>query len=330
MTGFVNAHTHLYSGLFPYGVPAPEPAPTSFPEILERLWWRLDRALDEESLRAAARVYVAHAIAAGTSALIDHHESPEFIEGSLEVVADAAEEFGMPMLVTYGATERNGGRAEARRGLAECERFLTTNQRPRVRGLVGVHAAFTVSDETLVEAADLARRHETVLHLHVAEDAVDVADAKRRGYDGVVDRLLCLNALPEGSILAHGVHLTAAEVRRVDERGGWLVQNPRSNENNGVGYPVALAAASRVALGTDGFPSDGAQEAEALERLAREHGDDPRRAAGRKSASAALFAACFGDEPVSTASPIDDDAMAEIEHEAHRQAARLAKRMEVF
>ena len=118
--GGVNAHTHIYSGLAPLGMPPPEPPPENFLQILERVWWRLDRALDRESLRASARFYVAESLLSGTTTLIDHHESPEFVEGSLDVLADACEELGMRAALCFGATERNGGREEARRGLAEC------------------------------------------------------------------------------------------------------------------------------------------------------------------------------------------------------------------
>ncbi len=157
--GFVNAHTHLYSGLAPLGMPAPDRAPENFPEILERIWWRLDRALDARALRASARYYVAHALRLGTVALIDHHESPAFIEGSLDVLADACQALGMPALLCFGATERNGGREEARRGLAECRRFIRENRRPLVRGHVGLHASFTVSDENV--SYKQLRSHET-------------------------------------------------------------------------------------------------------------------------------------------------------------------------
>jgi hypothetical protein len=211
--GAVNAHTHLYSGLAPLGMPAAAPPPRNFLEVLERVWWRLDRALDERSLRAAARLYVAEARTLDTAGLVDHHESPRFIDGSLEVLADACQELGMPALLCYGATERNDGRDEARRGLAECARFVRANRRPLVRGAVGIHASFTVSDETLREAGALARELGAVVHVHVAEDAADVADARRRGFDGPLQRLIACDALPAGSILAHGVHRSRAEVR---------------------------------------------------------------------------------------------------------------------
>ena len=268
--GFVNAHTHVYSGLGPFGMPVPEPPPRDFLEILALVWWRLDRALDAPALRASARWYVADALLHGTTTLIDHHESPAFIEGSLDVIADACDELGIRSLLTYGATERNGGREEGRRGLAECARFVRENRRPRVRGLVGLHASVTVSDETIEEAARLCADLDVATHVHVAEDPVDVRDAHERCATGPLARLFARGALPRGSILAHGVHLGVAEVRDAEEHGLWFVQNPRSNRGNRVGYPVALAASRHVALGTDGYPSDLRAELEALRELAAE------------------------------------------------------------
>ena len=291
---FVNAHTHLYSGLAPLGMPAPDPPPENFVQNLERIWWRLDRALDEDSLRAAARHYVVQARWAGTVALVDHHESPGFIEGSLDVLAEACQEFGVAAVLCYGATERNGGTEEARRGLAECRRFILSNRRPRLAGVVGLHASFTVSDDTIRLAGDLCRDLGTVLHVHLAEDGADVDDARRRGYEGPLERLMALGALPAGSILAHGVHLSADQAKRASDAGCWFVQNPRSNRKNRVGYPAALAGAARVALGTDGFPSDMRAEADALAEASGAAGEDAGLVAGRLDAGWPLLEARLG------------------------------------
>ncbi len=285
---YVNAHTHFYSALAPLEMPAHEPKPSTFVEILQRVWWRLDRALDGDSLRAAARLYAAEAVELGTHAVVDHHESPRFIEGSLDVIADACQEFGLRAVVCYGATERNDGRAEALRGLKECRRFIDSNQRPLVRGVVGLHAAFTVSDETIRDAASLARERNTVLHIHVAEDGIDVQDARDRGYDGVIDRLEKLGAMIPGSVFAHGIHLSREEVQRCAAARCWLVQNPRSNRGNGVGYPQALRHSDRVALGTDGYPADMKEEADALLAEAEAAGDDLEHARARLSAGRRL------------------------------------------
>jgi cytosine/adenosine deaminase-related metal-dependent hydrolase len=326
--GFVNAHTHVYSGLASLGMPPPRREPSNFLEILEAVWWRLDRAIDAQSLRAAARLYVADALRHGTTVLVDHHESPSFIEGSLDVIADACEALGIRAVLCYGATERNAGREEATRGLAECRRFIRSNSRPLVRGVIGLHASFTVSDDTIREAGDMCRELNTVVHVHVAEDGADIDDAIRRGYRGPVERLHALGALPAGSILAHGVHLDAAQVRKADTLGCWIVQNPRSNRHNKVGYPRALAESARVALGTDGFVSDMREEMSVLSEEALAHGEDAgvveRRAAGGQALVAELcgFAA---DRPA--APDISDEMMDGIRAEAREAAALLWKRM---
>jgi cytosine/adenosine deaminase-related metal-dependent hydrolase len=289
--GDVCAHTHLYSALARYDMPPPAPPPETFTQILQRVWWRLDRALDAEALAASARLAIAEALLAGTTALVDHHESPDFIEGSLAVLKRAADDLGIRALLCYGATERNGGRTEAERGLAET---LAIPPSATVRALVGLHASFTVSDETILEAAAFARRTGVGLHIHVAEAVDDVADAQARGYGGPFARLEALDALVPGTILVHGVHLAPAAVRRAEEAGCWIVQNPRSNEGNRVGYAAVLAHSHRVALGTDGWPADMAAEETALFRLAAQHGDSA--AAGRRQRGHLLIAEQF-DRP---------------------------------
>lgn len=344
----VDAHTHLYSGLAGLGLPAPSPRP-SFPEILRRVWWRLDRALDRASLRAAARLAVAEGLLAGTTTFFDHHESPGFVEGSLDVIAEACAELGARALLCYGATERNGGEAEARRGLDECARFCALHRdHPTLRGAVGLHASFTVSDATLRRAGDLARALRVPVHVHVAEDACDDEDARARGHGSALERLLALDAVPRGSVLAHGVHLSEAAVERCVAHGLWLVQNPRSNAHNGVGWAASLAASPAVALGTDGFRADMAEEATAFEVEALAHGDDPGRARALVDGGRALARAVFGHldgdrvvrvgdhvvevdvagAPVVRAGTLVRASLASIEAEARREAPRLFRRME--
>jgi len=292
--GDVNAHTHLYSGLVPLGLPQPADPPQNFVQILARIWWRLDRALDAHTLRAAARLYVAEALLHGTTTVIDHHESPNFIDGSLDVIADACDELGIRAVLCFGATERNGGREEAVRGLAECRRFIRANGRPLVKGLVGLHAPFTVSDDTIREAGELCDTLAAPLHVHVAEDVVDVQDASARRYPGPLTRLAQLGALRRGSILAHGVHLAPEEVRLAEREGCWIVQNPRSNAGNRVGYPRALGLSRRVALGTDGFVSDLHAESRALLEEGARHGESREALLGRREAGHTLVEELFG------------------------------------
>lgn len=324
MPAFVNAHTHIYSALAPYGMPPPAPPPATFLEILERVWWPLDRAIDERALDVSARLYVAESLLAGTTVLVDHHESPNFIEGSLDVIADACQALGVRALVCFGATERNGGRDEARRGLDECRRFILANRRPLVRGAVGLHASFTVSDDTVREAGDLCRDLGAVLHVHMAEDAADVEDARARGYAGPLERLIALGALVPGSILAHGVHLTRDEVTMAADAGAWFVQNARSNRGNRVGYPMALTSTPRVALGTDGYPADMETEARVAAETGAEHGEPPSLARTRLENGGALAATFFPVTPPADLPLPDIDAL---RAEARREAPRLWARL---
>ena len=253
MPGLVIAHTHLYAALA-RGMAAPGPT-RSFQEILERVWWRLDAALDEDSLRASAEEALLDAALSGATVVIDHHESPSFIEGSLDVLAQAARTVGVRVALSYGATDRHGPRGAAN-GLAECERAI----REGLPAMVGLHAGFTVSDETLRAAVDLAKSTAAWLHVHAAEDRCDVESFKR------LDRV---GAIGPRTLLAHGVHLSPRERARVEEAGAWIAHNPRSNLQNAVGYADVRTLGSRVALGTDGMDGDLFTEARVAHLCAR-------------------------------------------------------------
>jgi cytosine/adenosine deaminase-related metal-dependent hydrolase len=232
--GLVCAHHHLYSTLA-RGMPAPPRVPRTFLDVLEQVWWRLDTALDLEMLEWSAKLGALEALEAGCTAIVDHHESPNAIEGSLSVIAKACGEVGVRVNTCYGVTDRHGVDG-ARRGLEENDRFL----REGGVGMVGVHAAFTCTDETLDAAAELATRHGVGVHVHVAEGPDDAAAAGR------------LRSLTTDEwLLIHGVHLP-------DDHGlrGTIVHNPRSNMNNAVGYAHPSRFRNPVALGTDGIGAD--------------------------------------------------------------------------
>jgi cytosine/adenosine deaminase-related metal-dependent hydrolase len=247
LPGLVLAHTHLYSALA-RGMPAPVVAPSSFVEILERVWWRLDCALDEESLRASAEVALSEAALAGVTTLFDHHESPRFIDGSLDVLADAAAAVGIRVVLCYGATDRHG-HADALRGIAESVRLgaRAAGSAGRLGAMVGLHASFTVDDATLTAARLAMDAHGLGLHVHAAEDAID-RDA--------IARLDHFGLLGDRTLLAHAVHASAADRLRVRETGAFVVHNPRSNLHNAVGIARLGELAGQVALGTDGMDGD--------------------------------------------------------------------------
>jgi cytosine/adenosine deaminase-related metal-dependent hydrolase len=229
--GLVCAHHHLYSVLA-RGMPAPPQTPQNFREILEQIWWRLDRALDLDMLSWSAKLGALEALESGTTAIIDHNETPNAIEGSLDVIAEACAEVGVRVVCAYGVSDRNGSEG-ARLGLEENRRFLDAGG----RGLVGIHAAFTCSDDLLAEAAELAVDQGVGVHIHVAE-GVDDIDAPQRLQGLTNDRWL----------LAHCVHLPTDNTL-----SGTILHNPRSNLNNAVGYAAPARFRQPVALGTDGI-----------------------------------------------------------------------------
>jgi putative selenium metabolism protein SsnA len=297
LPGLVNAHTHLYSALA-RGMPWPSPPPRSFVEILEKVWWRLDRALDVESIRASAAVGAMEAALSGTTLLIDHHSSPSAIAGSLAAIRAAVEEVGLRSVLCYEVTDRNGPEGRAA-GLRENREFLAAGASDLTRGLVGAHASFTLSDEALGQIAELAAAAGTTVHVHVAEDRADVEDCAARHGMSLVDRFDRHQILGSRTLFAHCVHLSPDQVETVHRKGGWIAHNPRSNMNNAVGY-APTAALKRAALGTDGIDGDMFAEARAAYLKMREAGRaDAMEAtlqllAGGHRLGAALFGLPFG------------------------------------
>lgn len=260
--GNVCAHHHLYSALS-RGMPYRLAPPTSFTEILQRVWWRLDRALDEEAIRASALRGGLDALRAGTTTIVDHHASPNAVDGSLDIIAETLSELGVRSVLCYEVTDRDGP-ARAAAGIAENRRFLARTSSPAsaglARGLVGAHASFTLSDDTLGEVVDLARTAGSGVHIHVAEDGADQDDSRARCGRGVVERLDRAGVLTDRALLAHCVHVAPAEIHAVVDTGATVVCNARSNLNNAVGHSPFLhvrpGADIAVALGTDGIGGD--------------------------------------------------------------------------
>lgn len=235
--GLVCGHHHLYSSLA-RGMPAPDTTPRSFRQILEKIWWRLDVALDLDTIYWSAKLGAMEALLSGTTGIIDHHESPSAIEGSLDAISRACDEVGVRVIASYGVTDRHGADG-ARRGLEENRRFLSEGG----RGMVGVHAAFTCDESTLRSAAELATEMRTGVHIHVAEGPDDVEAGRR------------LETLADDDwLIVHCVHLDRP-------LRGTIAHNPRSNMNNSVGYARPTDRANRVVLGTDGIGADMLEEA---------------------------------------------------------------------
>jgi putative selenium metabolism protein SsnA len=297
LPGLVNAHTHLYSTLA-RGMPAPAPPPRGFLEILERVWWRLDRALDMETVELSALAGAIEAARSGTTLLVDHHSSPSCIRGSLQAVQRAVERVGLRSVLCYETTDRNGTQGRDQ-GLQENQEFLAQAQTALTRGMPGAHAAFTLGEDSLARLASLARESGRGVHLHVAEDALDVRECcERHGADPLA-RLRRHGLLAAGAVFAHAVHLEPEEVEEVQQAGVVIAHCPRSNQNNGVGR-APTAAFRTAALGTDGIDQDLLAELRAAFLGMRADGRSDaaeaalRLLAGGHRLGAALFGAPLG------------------------------------
>jgi putative selenium metabolism protein SsnA len=281
--GLICAHTHFY-GAFARGMALPGEPAGNFAEILERLWWRLDKLLRPDDIAASALGFLCNAVRNGTTTLIDHHASPNAIAGSLDVIAEACGQAGVRACLCYEVTDRDGPE-KARAGLRENERFIrraargSTAARGALAGMMGLHASMTLSDETLQAAAGSARDLGVGCHVHVAEDLADQEDSLRRHGQRVVDRLARAGALGPQSIAAHCVHVNPSEIALLASTGTQVVHNPRSNMNNAVGtapLPALLAAGIPVGLGNDGFSMDMFQEMKAAYLTHKQATGDPR------------------------------------------------------
>jgi len=284
MPGNICAHTHFYSA-FARGLAIPGRPPRDFPDILRKLWWPLDKSLTLDDVRASAEVSLVDAVRHGTTTLIDHHASPNAIDGSLDVIAEAVDRAGLRAVLCYEVTDRDGP-VRARAGIRENVRFLKRAGRTlaggRVAGLFGLHASLTLSDQTLQECR-AAAPDSTGFHIHVAEHEADEYDSLTKSGMRVVDRLEKHGILGPRTITAHGIHTDIREAELLSQTRTWVTHQPRSNMNNGVGVaPIEslLRAGVRVGLGNDGFSNAMWEEWKTAYLLHKVWHRDPRRMPG--------------------------------------------------
>ena len=251
-------HHHIYSTLA-RGMPAPPRIPANFLEVLEYIWWRVDKRLDRNMIEASALAAALHMAKHGVTFCIDHHSSPYAIEGSLETIARAFEKIGLGHLLCYENSCRDGqGSMEA--GLAETDAYLSSGR----KGHVGLHASFTVDDDLLEKSVELARKHGTGLHVHVAEAPADQEHCLKTYGKRVIQRLHGFGAMENPyTILGHCVFLDDNEKKLMRESPVWVVQNVESNQNNNVGATGYIGLTGNVMLGTDGMHSDMLRSAKA-------------------------------------------------------------------
>ncbi|MCD4655140.1 putative aminohydrolase SsnA, partial [bacterium] len=284
MPGNICGHTH-FCGAYARGLATAGEAPSCFIEILDKLWWRLDKALTPKGVRSSAHVCVIDAIRHGTTTLIDHHASPSCVEGSLDIIADVTENAGLRTCLSYEVSDRNG-KKDTSLGIQENIRFMKRCQaesNPLLAGTFGLHASLTLSDSTLETCVQEASCIDGGFHIHAAEDLADQTDCLKKTGMRVVERLNSIGILGPRSLLAHCIHIDSNEMDILAETGTFVTHQPRSNMNNAVGTaPVEemLAKGINVSIGNDGFSNNMWSEWKTAYLIHKLVQGDPRRCQG--------------------------------------------------
>ncbi|MGL4859629.1 MAG: putative aminohydrolase SsnA [Enterobacteriaceae bacterium] len=263
MPGIVCSHNHFYSGLSRGIMANIKPCP-DFISTLKNLWWRLDRALDEESLYYSGLICSLEALKSGCTAVIDHHASPEYIKGSLNTLRKGFIKAGLRGMTCYETTDRNGGNKELQAGVEENIAFARLIDAAKAKGdepylveaHIGAHAPFTVSNEGMSMLAEAVKSTGRGLHIHGAEDKYDVSHSHDHYSQDLVERMDSFGLINNKTLLAHGLYLSDQDIETLNQRDAFLVHNGRSNMNNNVGYNHKLPQYKNLALGTDGIGAD--------------------------------------------------------------------------
>ncbi len=259
MPGLINAHTHIYSGLA-RGLAIEGHNPTNFFEILDGMWWNIDRHLTLDGTRASAYATILDCIRDGVTTIFDHHASYGEIPGSLFAIKDVAKELGMRACLCYEVSERDGKEKciAAIRENAAFSAWAAKETDGMTAAMFGGHALFTISDATFEKMVE-ANNGLTGFHIHVAEGMNDVYDSLRNYGTRPVNRLLYNGILGEKTLLGHCIHISPAEMDIIKETGTMVVNNPESNMGNAVGCSPVLQMMAKgitVGMGTDAYTHD--------------------------------------------------------------------------
>ncbi len=303
MPGLINAHTHLYSA-FARGMVLKDDAPGNFSEILDRLWWRLDKALTLDDVYWSAMVGMVASIRNGVTTIFDHHASPGAVPGSLFRIADAARQIGVRSCLCYEVSDRDGAEV-AGQGIEENRAFLEHCKDAgdeRLRGLFGMHASFTLSDETLSRCGEVAAELGAGFHVHTAEAASDAESCRREHGLSIVERWRDFGILGGRTLAVHCVHVDEREIGLLHESRTNVIHNPQSNMGNAVGCAPVLKmmrSGVRVGLGTDGYTPDMFESMKAANLLQKHSASDPRVAWAEPPQmlfreNTAIASECFG------------------------------------
>ena len=281
MPGMINTHMHIYS-TFARGMDLKtEQPPRHFLEILEKMWWRVDSTLKADDIYYSALYAFLTGLKQGVTSVFDHHASYGQVGYSLDLLAKAVEELGIRADLCYEISDRNG-QEQSQAAVDESEDFLKRIREKdlnHLNGRIGLHASFTLEDETLEQVSALADELDSSFHIHVAEGRTDLEDSRLRGYNGAVKRLDQYNIWRPGTMAIHGVHLQEGELEILRDNDCYLINNPESNMGNAVGaapLKEALDKGLKVGLGTDGYTTDMFESIKFANLMLKHQNSDPR------------------------------------------------------
>ncbi len=284
MPGLINTHMHFYS-TFARGMSQKDIPPANFGEILKRLWWRLDKALTLEDVYYSAMVPIIDCIKNGVTTVFDHHASPNSVTGSLFTIAEATKKAGLRSCLCYEVSDRDGEKI-AEVGIQENMDFINfckKEQDPLLKAMFGLHASFTLSDQTLEKCVSRNAGSGSGFHIHAAEGMEDLIDSREKYGMGVIERLKERKVLGNKSIAVHCVHISEKEMKILGDTETNVVHNPESNMGNAVGVAPVLELVQKgilLGLGTDGYTSDMLESLKAANCLHKHANNNPSAAWG--------------------------------------------------
>ena len=266
----INFHEHIYSRLSK-GMPISGPT-NNFLNILKNVWWKLDNALDHEMISASAELAAMESIKNGVTYIFDHHASPTNTIGSLDVIADVLRSNKLNGVLAFETSDRNGELRTAE-SLIENSHTLET-EAPDIKYLFGLHASFTLSNNTLQSVSEIVNENNIGIHIHLCEDPADRTISKKKFCSLPLARLIRYNLLNDKSILSHAIHLTKSEYQKIYKSGSAIAFNPDSNLNNSVGINnfKNIPTGQTILCGTDGMHANPTKTLKSLFLLMRHAG----------------------------------------------------------
>ena len=283
MPAFINAHEHIYSS-FARGLSINGYNPQGFLDILDGLWWTVDRHLTLEQTKLSAYATYIDSIKNGVTTVFDHHASFGHITGSLNAIEEAAKDLGVRTCLCYEISDRDG-MEKSRESVMENVNFIKhalADDSDMIAGMMGMHAQFTISDETM-ELAAANKPDEVGYHIHVAEGIEDLHHCLKHYGKRIVDRLMDFNILGEKTLLGHCIYINPHEMDLIKDTNTMVVHNPESNMGNACGCPPTMELVHRgilTGLGTDGYTHDMMESFKVANILHKHHLCDPNAAWG--------------------------------------------------